>query len=271
MTDFSLFETMRYTPGEGIARLNLHLKRLETSARRLGFAGAEKAEEALAEYLGVPPSALPGISPSREEIDPEQPPRPVEPGSGIRGNIRCEAVSAPPAVSPLEGEMSGRTEGGAAPASPQRLRLELSPAGQITITSAPFQLQSENTVWRIATAATRTTSGDPLIRHKTTRRELYETARAEFPTNEIDEVILLNEKGELAEGTITNLFVEDDAGRLMTPPLSSGCLAGVLRTSLICARRAYNHRLRPEDLAGRNLFVGNSLRGLIRAELVDGR
>jgi 4-amino-4-deoxychorismate lyase len=205
MTDFSLFETMRYTPGEGIARLNLHLKRLETSARRLGFVGAEKAEAALAAYL--------------------------EPQT-------------------------------------QRLRLELSRAGNISITAAPFTLQPEDAVWRIAITETRTASTDPLIRHKTTRRALYEAARAEFPANEINEVLLLNEKGELAEGTITNLFVEDDEGRLMTPPISSGCLAGVLRTSLICARKAYNHRLRPEDLAGRTLYVGNSLRGLIRAELI---
>lgn len=208
MTNFSLFETMRYTPGEGIVRLNLHLKRLETSARRLGFVGAEKAGEALAGYLATPPDTQ------------------------------------------------------------QRLRLELSPAGSIAITSAPFTLQPENTLWRIAFAGTRTASTDQLNRHKTTRRALYETARAEFPNDTVNEVILLNEKGELAEGTITNLFVEDDEGRLMTPPISSGCLAGVLRTSLICARKAYNHRLRPEDLNGRTLYVGNSLRGLIRAELI---
>jgi len=208
MTDFSLFETMRYTPGEGIARLSLHLKRLETSARRLGFMGAEKAGEALAKYIDASPENL------------------------------------------------------------QRLRLELSPSGRITITSVPFTLQPADTVWRIALAKARTASTHTLIRHKTTRRALYETARAEFPTDTVNEVILLNEKGELAEGTITNLFVEDDEGRLMTPPLSSGCLAGVLRTSLICARKAYNRRLRPEDLNGRNLYVGNSLRGLIRAELI---
>lgn len=208
MTDFSLFETMRYTPGEGIARLSLHLKRLETSARRLGFGGTEKAAEALTAHLATPPDSL------------------------------------------------------------QRVRLELSPSGEINITSSPFTLQPDDTVWRIAIAATRTTSTDPLIRHKTTRRALYEAARAEFPANEINEVILLNEKGELAEGTITNLFVEDDDGRLMTPPISSGCLAGVLRTSLICARKAYNHRLRVEDLVGRKLYVGNSLRGPIRAELI---
>ena len=209
MMDFSLFETMRYTPGEGIARLSLHMKRLETSARRLGFEGAEKAGEALTEYLASSPDSV------------------------------------------------------------QRLRLELSPTGNITITYAPFTLQPEDTLWRIAIAETRTASTDPLIRHKTTRRALYEAARAEFPADQINEVILLNEKGELAEGTITNLFVEDDEGRLMTPPLSSGCLAGVLRTSLICARKAYNHRLRPEDLAGRTLYVGNSLRSLIRAELIE--
>ncbi len=208
MTDFSLFETMRYTPGEGIARLSLHVKRLETSARRLGFVGAEKAEEALAAYLTALPDSL------------------------------------------------------------QRLRLELSRAGNIAITSAPFTLQPDDAVWRIAIGNKHTASTDPLIRYKTTRRALYEAARAEFPANEINEVILLNEKGELAEGTITNLFVEDDDARLMTPPISSGCLAGVLRTSLICARKAYNHRLRPEDLEGRKLYVGNSLRGLIRAELI---
>ena len=208
MTDFSLFETMRYTPGDGIARLNLHLKRLETSARRLGFAGADKAGEALTAYLSTPPDTM------------------------------------------------------------HRLRLELSPTGNIAITSAPFTLQPDGTVWRLAIAVTRTTSTDPLIRHKTTRRALYEAARAQFPADAINEVILLNEKGELAEGTITNLFVEDDDGRLMTPPISSGCLAGVLRTSLICARKAYNHRLRLEDLDGRKLYVGNSLRGLIRAELI---
>ncbi|MET3614617.1 branched-subunit amino acid aminotransferase/4-amino-4-deoxychorismate lyase [Rhizobium aquaticum] len=279
MTDFSLFETMRYTPGEGIARLNLHLKRLETSARRLGFAGADKAEEALAAHLGVPPSGLPGISPARGEIasaltcaldakannEGGTPLHPISPLAGgeerfaERSNRSSESIAATNA---------GRTEGGAAPQNVQRLRLELSPTGKINITAAPFTLQPENTIWRITIAKTRTASTDPLIRHKTTRRALYEAARAEFPTETINEVILLNEKGELTEGTITNLFVEGDDGRLMTPPISSGCLAGVLRTSLICTRKAYNHHLRPEDLNGRNLLVGNSLRGLIRAELI---
>ncbi|HZG27835.1 MAG TPA: aminotransferase class IV family protein [Ensifer sp.] len=190
-----------------------------------------------------------------EQAEGKPPPQPSPQGGG-------GATAAPHPISPLAGE------GGAAPTSLQRLRLELSPSGKIAVTSAPFSLQTDDTIWRIAFAKTRTASTDPLIRHKTTRRALYEAARAEFPTDKVNDVILLNEKGELAEGTITNLFVEDDQGGLMTPPISSGCLAGVLRTSLICARKAYNHRLRPEDLNGRSLYVGNSLRGLIRAELI---
>jgi 4-amino-4-deoxychorismate lyase len=145
--------------------------------------------------------------------------------------------------------------------------MELSRDGEFKFTATPFVLQAPNSVWKLRIAEAKTTSTDPLIHHKTTRRELYDAARKEFATTEADEVILLNEKGEIAEGTITNIFVDDGVGRFLTPPLSSGCLAGILRTSLICARKAVNQRLRPEDLTGKTLYVGNSLRGLIRAEL----
>jgi 4-amino-4-deoxychorismate lyase len=60
---------------------------------------------------------------------------------------------------------------------------------------------------------------------------------------------------------------------LMTPPITSGILPGVLRADLIRERRAKGAVLTPADLqeamtAGRKIFVGNSLRGLIRAELL---
>jgi branched-chain amino acid aminotransferase len=43
-----------------------------------------------------------------------------------------------------------------------------------------------------------------------------------------DEVILLNERAEVAECTAANLFCAK-GGRVFTPPLSSGCLAGITR------------------------------------------
>jgi 4-amino-4-deoxychorismate lyase len=152
--------------------------------------------------------------------------------------------------------------------APHRVRLELFADGTSAITAAPFTPQPETTVWSVKIARTATLfSKDPLLRHKTSRRAAYDRARAEFSKDEADEVLLLNEKGELCEGAITNLFVDDGSGRLLTPPLSCGLLAGVLRTSLLCARKARVQILKPEDLQGRIVYIGNSLRGLIRARL----
>ncbi len=120
-------------------------------------------------------------------------------------------------------------------------------------------------------AQTRLSSGDPLLRHKTTRRDAYQNARSEFPVSDADEVILLNERGEVCEGTITSLFVDPGEGRpLLTPLLSCGLLAGVLRAELIDQGRAREAVLAPADLTRANaIFVGNSLRGLIPARLAD--
>jgi 4-amino-4-deoxychorismate lyase len=260
MSDFSLIETMRWEPDTGIVRLRLHLARLKRSAGRLGFAGADKAAEKLAEVLGesLPPSALSGISPSRGEIRESQ--------SRLRGDSDL--------ISPLEGEMSARpTEGGnpikTATGTPTlRIRLTLSPTGEIAITTAPFSPLPQDTVWRVAIASARLESTNKLLRHKTTRRDIYEAARAEYPAAEADEVLLLNEKGEPCEGTITSIFLDDGTGILKTPPISCGLLAGVLRTEMICARRARIQHLTLADLQTGTLYMGNSLRGLIRAKLL---
>ncbi|WP_312366784.1 aminotransferase class IV family protein [Ensifer sp.] len=206
MTDFSLIETLRYEPDAGFVRLRLHLARLKRSARRLGFGGAERAQEELQKAV-------------------------------------------------------------AGAAGPLRIRLTLDRQGAIAVTTAAFAPLSADAVWRVGLAETRLSSEDKLLRVKTTRRSVYETARAEFPSAEVDEVLLLNEKGEVCEGTITSIFLDDGSGFLKTPPIACGLLAGVLRTELICQRRARVARLSPDDLAKGDLYVGNSLRGLIRAKL----
>jgi 4-amino-4-deoxychorismate lyase len=55
---------------------------------------------------------------------------------------------------------------------------------------------------------------------------------------------------------------------LRTPPISCGLLAGVLRTELICRRQARVGRITLADLDAGTFYIGNSLRGLIRANLV---
>lgn len=150
---------------------------------------------------------------------------------------------------------------------PLRIRLTLDRHGAIAVITAVFTPLAADTVWRVRLADTRLSSEDKLLRVKTTRRGVYEAARAEYPASEVDEVLLLNEKGEVCEGTITSIFLDDGSGTLKTPPIACGLLAGVLRTELICQRQARVARLSPDDLARGQLYVGNSLRGLIRAKL----
>ncbi|PZM10317.1 aminotransferase class IV family protein [Rhizobium tubonense] len=152
---------------------------------------------------------------------------------------------------------------------PLRVRLTFDREGRIDITSATFTPLPADTVWRVQIARTRLDSADKLLRVKTTRRAVYEAARAEYPAADADEVLLLNERDEICEGTITSVFLDDGSGLLRTPPISSGLLAGVLRTELICQRKARVGRITPADLANGRLYVGNSLRGLIPARLIQ--
>jgi 4-amino-4-deoxychorismate lyase len=155
---------------------------------------------------------------------------------------------------------------------PSRVRLELFSDGHAEITSAMYLPMPDDTVWTVRIAnSVELKSSEPLLRHKTSARAIYDTARAEYPRAHCDEVVLLNDKGDVSEGTITNVFVEANDGKLITPPLSSGCLAGVFRTSLLCRKKARVGRVLPADLEERPFYLGNSLRGLIRARLITDR
>jgi len=147
---------------------------------------------------------------------------------------------------------------------PLRLRLTLSRHGKVELASAP--LAPNPAEWRIAVARDRVTSTDLRLAHKTTDRALYDQTRTSLPQG-VDEMLFVNEREELTEGTITNLFFDLGNG-LSTPPLSAGCLPGCLRAELIETGRAREAVLHINQLASATLFVGNSLRRLIPARLV---
>jgi para-aminobenzoate synthetase/4-amino-4-deoxychorismate lyase len=149
------------------------------------------------------------------------------------------------------------------------VRLLLAEDGTITVTSTRIELPSKDTVWRFAISDQRVDEKDALFFHKTTRRQFFdrEMERQKALTG-CDEVVFLNKKGELTEGTRTNLFIELD-GRLFTPALTCGLLPGTLREELIDLPRAGASEailtLADLTLADR-IYLGNSVRGLIRAE-----
>jgi 4-amino-4-deoxychorismate lyase len=102
-------------------------------------------------------------------------------------------------------------------------------------------------------------SGDPWLGVKSTRRAAYDAARAALLPG-LDEVVFLNERGEVCDGSITTVFFDRGAG-LRTPPLGCGLLPGVLRAEMAVPEEV----LMARDLPKVRLWVGNALRGLIPA------
>jgi 4-amino-4-deoxychorismate lyase len=147
-----------------------------------------------------------------------------------------------------------------------RLRLLLDEGDELGLTSHPYRPLSADAVWTVKIAQTKLSSADLLLAHKTTKRQAYDKARAEFAASEADEVLMENENGFFCEGTITSLFVEKN-GLLMTPRLSHGLLRGVLRQQLIETGKAVEGDVKRSDLNSHPFFIGNSLRELIRGRL----
>lgn len=141
--------------------------------------------------------------------------------------------------------------------APLRVRLTLGANGDVEVTTAP--LPPAKPEWRLGLAPQSLSSSDPWLSVKSTHRPAYDAARATLPAG-LDEVLLLNERDEVCDGSITTVFFDRGQG-LRTPPLSSGLLPGVLRAELAAPEEV----LLARDLPHVRLWVGNALRGLIPA------
>ncbi|MBP7587206.1 MAG: aminodeoxychorismate synthase component I [Thermoanaerobaculia bacterium] len=148
----------------------------------------------------------------------------------------------------------------------QRIRLELAPDGVFSFTSGPFR--PDRRTWRVVLAGVPVDSQSVSLFHKTTDRRVYDAALAGARAAGADEAILWNERGELTEGTRTNLVLEIGGERL-TPPRECGLLAGVFREALLERGRLKEAVLTREDLSrARRVLLVNALRGWIPAALV---
>ncbi|HEV2146865.1 MAG TPA: aminodeoxychorismate synthase component I [Longimicrobiaceae bacterium] len=151
------------------------------------------------------------------------------------------------------------------PDGPLRVRLLLARDGEVRAETSPLA-PTPTAPARVALSTRPVDSRDPFLCHKTTRREVYTTRAAERP--DCDDVILVNERGEVTESTIANV-VARIGGALWTPPREAGLLPGVFRRHLLETGEVRERPLRPEDLRdAEELYLVNSVRRWRRAELV---
>ncbi|MFM7349023.1 MAG: aminodeoxychorismate synthase component I [Erythrobacter sp.] len=149
---------------------------------------------------------------------------------------------------------------------PAKVRLLASRSGASALETAPLPATRTEPL-RVAALPHPLDPSDWRLVHKTSDRGFYEDAAAAARALGAEEALLVRADGFVTEGSYTNVFVESPDGVLLTPPVNLGLLPGVLRGSLIAAGRAREAELTLDDLA-RGFWLGNAVRGLVRAVLV---
>jgi para-aminobenzoate synthetase/4-amino-4-deoxychorismate lyase len=147
-----------------------------------------------------------------------------------------------------------------------RVRLTLSENGDTAAQVHP--IPAFPTPLSFVIAAERTESTDPLLRHKTTARKLYDDVLDQLKSRPaVFDALFFNEKGELTEGARSNVFLVKD-GVWFTPQIESGVLSGIMRREVLRTRPVREQTLYHENLLSADaVYLSNALRGLVRALL----
>lgn len=144
-----------------------------------------------------------------------------------------------------------------------RVRLLLDRDGAITCTVSKLQ-SGEGVFAPLLLWPEQTFAGDRFLRHKTTRRPLYDAAFRHAQAHGFADCLFRNSREEITEGAIYNV-IASIAGEWVTPPLESGVLPGVYRRHLLEQEMVSQRVLKLSDLlAAEEILICNSVRGLRR-------
>ncbi len=139
----------------------------------------------------------------------------------------------------------------------------------LLVTAAPYRRPA--VPLSAVTASVRVNPDSPLVRHKTLSALEKVLAQAEAVQAGASEALLLNLDGRVAECAAANVFIRRGT-RWITPPLSEGCLPGVMRERVIAAAGADEAPLTVADLIRSDgVFLTNALMGCIALGSLDGR
>lgn len=109
----------------------------------------------------------------------------------------------------------------------------------------------------------------PFTCFKTTKRDQYNAARAEYISSAgSEEVMFVNGQGEVTEGSITNIAIVVNE-MWTTPKVTTGCLMGVTRRHLIDSGKVFEGSVAREDLQeGEEVLIFNAVNGVSKGVIV---
>ena len=149
-----------------------------------------------------------------------------------------------------------------------KVRLLLFKDGSIKLEPSLFQSRRDGEL-KVYLSAKRTQTQEPFLYHKTTCRKIYDQEYKRCRRLGFYDTIFANEKGEITEGAISNIFIRKNGG-LYTPPLKCGLLDGVYRRYMLYSGRfpIKEKVLFKEDLINaEEIYLTNSVRGLVQVRL----
>jgi para-aminobenzoate synthetase/4-amino-4-deoxychorismate lyase len=161
-----------------------------------------------------------------------------------------------------------------------RVRITLNREGKLTVRTTPCAkpmpfnpVPATDTIKAsICLSTQQVSSRNPFLYHKTTRRELYNTTWEKAVQAGFTDAVFTNERDEITEGCISNIFIFKD-NILLTPPLSAGLLPGIFRQILLAE---YPDQVREQTLYKKDILdreaiicIGNSVRGLVPVNVTD--
>ncbi|HKI79223.1 MAG TPA: aminodeoxychorismate synthase component I [Ignavibacteriaceae bacterium] len=153
------------------------------------------------------------------------------------------------------------------PEEKKRIKVTLNKQGKANIEIFEYPVIPSKV--KIAVSNKRISSTNKFQYFKTTNRQLYRAERTKYSKKGCFDVIFLNERGEIAEGGITNIFIRKGRNWL-TPPILSGVLNGIERESFINVHKNVKEKeIYLRDLKSADeIILTNSLRGSIRVDSI---
>ena len=146
-----------------------------------------------------------------------------------------------------------------------RLRLLLDRDGSHTFTSGLLPDTPQPVQLAVHTSPLQADIG--WLQHKTTHRPWYDAMQNWLSANpDFFDVVFCNEQDQVCEASRSNVYIQDESGRWLTPPLSCGLLPGVQRQNLLDQGLVTEAAISRNDLLhAPAIRVSNALRGWLDA------
>lgn len=148
------------------------------------------------------------------------------------------------------------------PGKKYKIKLILNKWGRIKIETS--DLPSAKEIIKIIISEKKINTQNRFQYFKTTNRRMYDDEYQKYSVRGFFDVIFLNEKSEVAEGSITNIFIRK-GNSWLTPPVTSGILNGIYRSHLIKEHDIKEKEISLEDLLKADeIKLVNSVRGKVK-------